>query len=168
MKSPICSFDAKTGVLCSKCEARLRGGDISQDDVDASTKLAKIADRNQDVNKFTLLRSVRVDGDVVLVLRSPDVSILRGNNTLSEKIESDFGQKVWFVESESSDRRFIEGLFNPLKVLSVNLFWLPDGNKLTKVIASGNVARSRFNLAKVQKIAKAVRNIELFVEFEQR
>jgi transcription antitermination factor NusA-like protein len=168
LKSPICSFDAKTGVLCSKCEEKLRGGDISQDDVDASTKLARIADRNQEVNKFTLLRGVRVDGDVVLVLRSPDVSLLRGNNALSEKIESDFGHKVWFVESEASDRRFIEGLFHPIRVLSVNLFWLPDGNKLTKVMASGNVARSRFDLSKVQKIAKAVRNIELLVEFEQR
>jgi hypothetical protein len=53
-------------------------------------------------------------------------------------------------------------------VLSVNLFWLPDGNKLTKVIASGNIARSRFDLSKVQKIAKAVRNIELLVEFDQK
>ena len=168
LKSPICSFDAKTGVLCAKCETKLRAGDITQDDVDASNKLAKIADRNQDVNKFTLLKGVRVDGDVVLVLRSPDVSALRSNGALSERIESDFGQKVWFVESEASDRRFIEGLFHPLRVLSVNLFWLPDGNKLTKVIASGNVSRSRFDLGKVQKIAKAVRNIELLVEFDKK
>jgi hypothetical protein len=146
----------------------LGAGHITQDDVEASTKLAKIADKNQDVNKFTLVRGVRVDGDLVLVLRSSDVIAVRGNEALAEKIESDFGQKVWFVESEASDRRFIEGLFHPLKVLSVNLFWLPDGNKLTKVIASGNVARSRFNLGKVQKIAKAVRNIELMVEFDQK
>ena len=168
LKSPICSFDAKTGVLCSKCEAKLVAGDITHDDVEASTKLARIADRNQDVNKFTLLRGVRVDGDIVLVLRSPDVNAVRGNSALSERIESDFGQKVWFVESEASDRRFIEGLFLPLKVLSVNLFWLPDGNKLTKVIASGNIAKSRFDLGKVQKIVKAVRNIELLVEFDQK
>ena len=167
MKSPICSFDAKTGVLCSKCEAKLRAGDITQDDVDASTRLARIADRNQDINKFTLLRGLRVDGDVVLVLRSTDVNAIKGSSSLSDRIESDFGQKVWFVESESSDRRFIEGLFHPLRVLSVNLFWLPDGNKLTKVLASGNTSRARFDLEKVQKIAKAVRNIDLLVEFEQ-
>lgn len=168
LKSPICSFDAKTGVLCSKCEARLGAGDITQDDVDASTKLTRIAEKNQDVNKFTLLRGVRVDGDVVLVLRSPDVSVLRSNSTLSGRIETDFGQKVWFVESEASDRRFIEGLFHPIRVLSVNLFWLPDGSKLTKVIASGNISKLRFNVGKFQKIAKAVRNIELIVEFEQK
>ncbi len=168
MKSPICTFDAKTGVLCSKCEAKLQTGDITQDDVEASIRLTKIAEKSQDANKFTLLRGVRVDEDFVVVLRSPDVSVLRGNSALSERIESDFGQKVWFVESETSDRRFIEGLFHPLRVLSVNLFWLPDGNKLTKVIASGNVLKARFNLEKIQKIAKAVRNIELTVEFERQ
>lgn len=111
---------------------------------------------------------MKVDGDFVIVLRSPDVGLLRGNGALVERIESDFGQKIWFVESEATDRRFIEGLFQPVRVLSVNQFWMPDGNKLTKVIASGGVAKSRLNLDKVRKIAKAARNMELVVEFEQR
>lgn len=168
LKSPICTFDAKTGVLCSKCDAKLRAGDITQDDVDASIRLARMGEKNQDVNKFTLMRAVRVDSDFVVVLRSPDVITLRGNPSLLERIESDFGHKVWLVESEASDRRFIEGIFNPLRVISVNQFWMPDGNKLTKVIVSGNLARARVDLDKIKKIAKAVRNIELVVEFDQR
>ncbi|HKX82420.1 MAG TPA: hypothetical protein VJL54_09215 [Nitrososphaera sp.] len=168
MKSPICTFDAKTGVLCSKCEAKLRAGDLSKDDVDASIGLARLAEKNQDVNKFTLQKAFRVGNDFVVVLRSPDVSVLRSNSALAERIESDFGRRVWFVESEASDRRFIEGLFHPLRVSSVNQFWLPDGYKLTKVIASGNLPRSRVDIEQVKKIAKAVRNIELTVEVEQR
>jgi transcription antitermination factor NusA-like protein len=166
VKSPICPFDAKSGVLCAKCEAKLRSGGISQDDVDASIKLTKIADKSPDVNKFTLVRGARVDGDYVLVLRSPDVVAMRSNPDLAERIESDFGQKVWFVESEASDRRFIENLFHPVRVLSVNLFWLPDGNKLTKVVAAGNAQKPRVNIERIQKIAKAVRSIELLVEFQ--
>jgi transcription antitermination factor NusA-like protein len=72
---------------------------------------------------------------------------------------------VCVVEYEASDRRFIENLFHPAKVLSVNLFWLPDGNKLTKVIVAG---KPLVNIEKIQKIAKAVRSIELLVEFENR
>jgi hypothetical protein len=53
-------------------------------------------------------------------------------------------------------------------VVSVNLFWLPDGNKLTKAIVTGDGKRARVNIEKVQKIAKAVRNIELLVEFKSR
>ena len=168
MKSPICSFDAKTGVLCAKCEAKLQSGGLTQDDVDASIKLAGFAERSPDAGKFTLIRAARVDGDYVLVLRSSDIAALRGNSALAERIESEFGQKVWFVESESSDRGFVESLFHPVKILSVNLFWLPGGEKLTKVVAAGGRQKQRVNIEKVQKIAKAVRSIELLVEFEPK
>jgi transcription antitermination factor NusA-like protein len=165
LKTPICSFDAKSGVLCRTCEAKLKSGTITQDDIDAAKKLINLADRNQEINKFTLIRGTRVNGDFVLVLRGHDVSILRGNQDLVNKIEKEMGQKVWFFETEASDRRFIENLFHPIKVLSVNFFWLPEANKLTKIVLSGDPKHTQFNLEKIQKIAKAVRNIELLVEF---
>lgn len=168
MKSLICPFDARSGVLCSKCESKLETGGITRDDVEAAIRLARLADRSQDVDRFTLLRGVKVDDDFVLVLRSRDVVALRGDSHLADKIEGEFGQKVWFVESEAADRRFVEGLLYPLTVLSVNLFWLPDGNKLTKAIMAGDGKRARVNIEKIVKIAKAVRNIELLIEFENR
>ncbi len=165
MKTPICSFDAKSGVLCRTCEAKLKSGRITQDDIDAAKKLINLADRNQEINKFTLVRGTRVNGDFVLVLRGQDVSVLRGNQELTSKIEKEMGEKVWVVEAEASDRRFIETLFHPNKVLSVNFFWLPEANKLTKVVVADDGKNAQLNLEKVQKIAKAVRNIELLIEF---
>ena len=165
MKTPICSFDAKSGVLCRTCEAKLKSGSITQDDIDAAKKLINLADRNQEINKFTLVRGTRVNGDFVLVLRGQDVSVLRGNQELTSKIEKEMGEKVWVVEAEASDRRFIETLFHPIKVLSVNFFWLPEANKLTKVVVADDGKNAQLNLEKVQKIAKAVRNIELLIEF---
>ncbi|MDQ3727206.1 MAG: hypothetical protein M3307_03095, partial [Thermoproteota archaeon] len=158
-------FDAKSGMLCRTCEAKLKSGSITQDDIYAAKKLISLADRNQEINKFTLIRGTRVNGDFVLVLRGHDVSVLRGNQELVNKIEKEMGQKVWFVETEASDRRFIETLFHPIKVLSVNFFWLPEANKLTKVVVADDGKNAQLNLEKVQKIAKAVRNIELLIEF---
>jgi len=152
-------------VLCRTCEAKLKSGSITQDDIDAAKKLINLADRNQEINKFTLVRGTRVNGDFVLVLRGQDVSVLRGNQELTSKIEKEMGEKVWFVEAEASDRRFIETLFHPNKVLSVNFFWLPEANKLTKVVVADDGKNAQLDLEKVQKIAKAVRNIELLIEF---
>jgi hypothetical protein len=166
LKTPICSFDAKSGVLCRKCETKLKSGSITQDDVEAATKLIGLADRNQEVNKFTLIRATRVHGDFVLVFRGSDVSVLRSNEALANNIEKQMGQKVWFVETEASERQFIESLFHPLKVLSVNFFWLPQANKLTKVIIADNAKNTPVNIEKIQKIAKAIKNIELLVEFK--
>ncbi|MDQ3977765.1 MAG: hypothetical protein M3264_14685 [Thermoproteota archaeon] len=150
------------------CEAKLKSGSITQDDVEAATKLIGLADRNQEINKFTLIRGTRVHGDFVLVFRGSDVSVLRRDEELASKIEKQIGQKVWFIETEASDRRFIESLLHPLKVLSVNFFWLPEANKLTKVIIADDGKNTSVNIDKVQKIAKAIRNIELLVEFNNQ
>jgi len=151
-------------VLCRNCEAKLKQGSITQDDIDATKKLSGLADHDPQINKFTLVRGTRVQGDFVLVLRGSDVSALRANKELASKIEKEMGQKVWFIETEASDRRFIENLFYPTKVLSVNFFWLPEANKLTKIIVAEDAKSASVNIEKVQKIAKAVRNIELLVE----
>jgi transcription antitermination factor NusA-like protein len=168
VKSLICSFDAKSGVLCSKCEAKLRSGSLTSQDVEASIKLTRLAERSPEISKFTLTKAAQADGDLVLVLRSSDVNAIRSNPAISEKIENEFQRRVWFVESEASDRSFVESLFYPVRVVTVNLFWLPDGSKMTKIIASGSAQKSKLGIDKISKIAKAVRNMDLLVEFEQK
>ena len=139
MKTPICTFDAKTGILCAKCETKLRLGHLTHADIEGAMKITKIAEHNQDVNKFTMISAAKVDDDFILILRGSDIIVLRTNTSLSKKFEDEFQSKVWFVEAEATDRRFIENLFFPAKVLTVNLIWLPDGNKLTKaIVTDGN------------------------------
>jgi hypothetical protein len=168
LKIPICTFDAKTGILCAKCETKLKLGHLKQADVEGAIKITKLAEHNQDINKFTMVGAAKVDGDFVLILRGSDISVLRANTMLPTKFEHEFQSKVWFVEAEATDKRFIENLFFPLRVQTVNLIWLPDGNKLTRVIIAGksNNPESKTTIEKIKKIAKEIRNIELLVEFE--
>ena len=167
MKTPICSFDAKTGTLCSKCEDKLRSGHLTQADVECAVKLVKIAERDQEINKFTMINAYHVNGDIVLVLQRSDLSALRSNVELSRKIEQQFENKVWFVEAEATDKRFLENLFFPARILTINLIWLPDGNKLTKVIVAAKDGQvSGINVEQIQKITKTVKNIDLLVDFE--
>ena len=169
MKTPICTFDAKTGILCAKCETKLRLVHLTHADIEGAMKITKIAEHNQDVNKFTMISAAKVDDDFILILRGSDIIVLRTNTSLSKKFEDEFQSKVWFVEAEATDRRFIENLFFPAKVLTVNLIWLPDGNKLTKVIVTdGNHSELESNVEKIKKIAKEIRNIELLVEVQQK
>ena len=167
MKTPICSFDAKTGTLCSKCEDKLRSGHLTQVDVECAVKLVKLAERDEEINKFTMVNAYQVNEDIVLVLQRSDLSILRSNVELGRRIQAQFQSKLWFVEAEATDKRFLENLFFPARILTINLIWLPDGNKLTKVIVTANNIRvSDINVEQIQKITKTVRNIELLVDFE--
>ena len=168
LKTPICSFDAKTGVLCAKCEERLRSSDLTQDEVHASIVLTRLAQRYSQVDKFSLVTAFKVETDFVLVMKGSDLLLIRSHEEIRVEMEKLFDARVWMVESDSSDRRFIENLLFPRRVLSVNLIWLPDGNKLTRVIMdSGKTSDPTNDINKIQKIAKKIKGIELLVEHKK-
>jgi hypothetical protein len=53
-----------------------------------------------------------------------------------------------------------------VKIVSINLVWLPDGNKLTKIIISKKKNQNtKIDTTLITKIAKEMRNIELLVEY---
>jgi transcription antitermination factor NusA-like protein len=174
LKAPICAFDAKTGILCAKCESKIKSGNLTYADVEASIKLSKLSEHNLDISKFTLAGALRIEEDLILLLRGSDILALRGNNVLLKQVEQAFNGKVWFIEAEATDRRFLENLFFPAKIVTVNLVWLPDGNKITRVIIAARKSGQQSSIStattieKIQKIAKFARNIELLVEFEQK
>jgi transcription antitermination factor NusA-like protein len=169
LKTPICTFDARVGILCGKCEAKLQSGRLKKTDVEGAIKITKLAEFDQEINKFTMAGASKVDDEFILKLRGSDISILHANNALLKKIEDEFKSKVWFVEAEASDRRFIENLIYPARVITVNLIWLPDGSKLTKVIVSTlNIQELQRNTEKIKRIAKEIRDLELLLEIQRQ
>jgi transcription antitermination factor NusA-like protein len=166
LKTPICSFDAKTGVLCAGCEAKLESGLLTPTDIEIAIKLTKLAEREEAVNTLSLISAAKLGVDSVLFFRGSDIVFLRSNPELLKKLESEFGGAVWFVEAKATDRKFIENLFFPSKVVSINFFWLPDGKKLTKVLVEGKDSKIASKATKIQDIAKELRNVELIIEYE--
>lgn len=166
MKTPICSFDAKTGSLCSKCESKFKTGHLSVGDVEASIKLTRLAEKNNIIDKFTLVGAYKIEEKLVLILTPSDISLLRSDIELLNKIKKEFNNNVWFVESGASERRFIENLIFPIKISSINLVWLPDGNKLTKIIISNKKNQNKkIDSSNITKLAKEIKNIELLIEY---
>jgi len=165
LKVPICTFDAKTGVLCPKCESRLKNGELSNVDVECSIKLIKLSHKNQDIDKLNLIGSQKIDEDYVLILKDSNVSHINSNDKLLSSVEEEFKGKVWFVDANSSIRRFLENLFFPIRILKTNMIWLPDGNQVTQVtIESKDYEKFISIIEKIKRIVNAVRKIELVVE----
>ncbi len=167
IKTPICAFDAKTGILCPKCEARLKGGHISEIDVEASIKLTKLAEKVPELDKVSLIRAQVVDDVYLLTFAAGNLNILRANPSLHRSIDEAMGGKTMLIEAGSTDRKMLEDIFYPVRILTVNVVWLPDGSKLTKVIIPGRkTGRFPLDVELIKKVVKAVRNIDLLVEFE--
>jgi transcription antitermination factor NusA-like protein len=166
LKTPICSFDAKTGILCSKCESKLKTGHLSIGDIEASIKLTRLAEKNNVIDKFTLVGAYKIEDKLILILPTADISTVRSDNELLNKIKKEFNNNVWFVESGATERRFIENLIFPVKISSINLVWLPDGNKITKIIISNKKNQNKkVDTNIITKIAKEIKNIELLIEY---
>ena len=167
MRLPICLADAKIGVLCPRCESRLDKGEISKVDVEVSFMLVKAAKFIPDLDNITLLRAYEIDDELMLVLGSGDVRKLLSNPEALKKLKEVVGRKLWITE-EGDERRFIEYLLYPLRVLTLNTVWLPDGSKMTRVIVSGRpYSKSPVDLEKVKKIIREIKGVELEIKFEK-
>ena len=169
MRVPICIFDAKTGVLCPKCENRLRNGELSKIDVESSIKLIKLSLKNQEIDKLNLIGSQKIEDDYVLILKDSNVGHINSNEKLISSVEKEFNGKVWFVEANSSIRRFLENLFFPIRILKTNMVWLPDGNQVTQVtIENKDYEKIARMVEKIKKIVHILRNVDLVVEISEK
>ena len=168
MKTPICTFDAKTGILCDMCENKLESGQITPSDVDGSMILAKLAQSNSEIDTMTLFGSKEIENEVILIFKSSDVRAIRSDKKLFDLIQQSFKKNVWVVESDSNDRRFLENLFYPVGIDNINFIWLPDGKKLTRVLIDIKKIKNikEKTLESIKKISLSIRKIELIVETE--
>ncbi len=169
MKLPICIFDAKNSVLCPPCERKVEDGELTKADVDASIKLAKLGKSNQDIDKFTLYSCREFDGNFVLSFSKNDIMIIRQSRVLYGLIQDQFQGKIWLVEAEENDKKFIQDMFFPTKILSINSVWAPGSVQITKAVVSGKwTPKFPINLETVIQIVKNARNLDIEIEFENK
>lgn len=157
------------GVLCPKCDAKLRSGQLTKTDVDIAIKLTKASEKNAEIGKMSLTKAIRVDGDYVLVVEPGSLAPLRRDPSLQKTLQGILGGKVWLTEANTTDRKELEDLFFPVRVANVNTVWLPDGSKLTKVVIPGKKTdRFPHDTEMITRILKETREMELMVEFEKQ
>jgi transcription antitermination factor NusA-like protein len=75
-------------------------------------------------------------------------------------------KSVRVLEYGVDDRKFLEDLFMPLSILTINTIWLPDGTTETRVILKRKRgSQMPFDLKALKEIASKVRKMSLRVEF---
>lgn len=169
LRTPICSFDAMNGILCPQCESKLGSGKITNADVEASIKLVQLSQKIPQIGKFTLDSCQESNGNYVLYLSNADIMTVRQSRELYRILQHEFSGKIWLVEIGSDNKKFIEDLFFPIKILTINQVWALGGLRKTKVIVSGRrTLRFPIDIETVIAISKEIRKIELVVEFEKK
>ena len=165
---PICGFDAKNAVLCPQCEAKVDAGELTKADVDASITLARIAKTNKEIENFSLYSCKEFSGNFIIALDKNNIMSIRQSRTLYRLIQDQFKEKIWLVEAEETDKKFIQDLFFPTKILVINTVWA-GGVQKTKAVVSGKwTPKFPIDIKKVIEIVKNTRNLDIEIEFEDK
>ncbi len=111
--------------------------------------------------------AVAVDKTLALVVGYGDVPRLLGyGGKIMKVLSEETGRKVRVLEYGVDDRKFLEDLFAPLSIMTINTIWLPDGTTETRVILrKRRGVQPPFDVKALKEIARMVRNMVLRVEF---
>jgi transcription antitermination factor NusA-like protein len=128
MKTPICFFCAKSGVLCPRCQEKMDRGEITDADVEVSKWFINYEAKNPQLKDYTIHRTVKV-GRMMIIMVSGGVA---SNRTLLAKVSKQLSDEkrmnVRIVEKTSSIKRLLEQIVTPARVMGANTVWLPDGS----------------------------------------
>lgn len=128
MKIPICHFCAKSKILCPMCQDKLNKGEISQADIEISEMLIEFEEKYPHIRDVTLVKAVKPKPNVILALYISKDELRQVFNKISKEIQDKRGILLKFVKKTSSIRKIIDDIISPVKVVSINTIWLPDGS----------------------------------------
>lgn len=128
MKIPICHFCAKSKILCPICQDKLSKGEISQADIEVSEILIELEEKYPHIKDITLVKAVKPNSNTILALYISKDELRQVLNKISKEIQDKKGILLKFVKKTSSIRKMIDDIISPVKVVSINTIWLPDGS----------------------------------------
>jgi len=167
LKMGLCSFCLKSGILCQKCLAKVKSGEISELDLKIARLLMSLEEKYPSLQNVYFHKAIDADGTLAIVVGPGDVPRLLGyGGRIVRAIGDETGKNVRVLESGVDDRKFLEDLFAPVSIMTINTIWLPDGSTETRVILRRRRgARASFDVKALKDIAGKVRNITLRVEY---
>jgi len=163
----LCSFCLKSGILCQKCLAKLKSGEVSETDLKVARLLLSLEEKFPSLQNVYFHRTVDTDRTLALVVGPGDVPRLLGyGGRIVKTLSEETGKNIRVLENGVDDRKFLEDLFAPLNIVTINTIWLPDGSTETRVILGRRRGmRSSLDVKALAEIASKVRNMTLRVEF---
>lgn len=167
MKTALCSFCLRSGILCQKCLDKVNSGEITDLDLRIARLLLSLEETYPSLQNVYFHKAVDAGKTLAIIVGKGDVPRLLGyGGKIIKALGEKTGKTIRVLEYGSDDRKFLEDLFAPLSIVTVNTIWLPDGSTETRVILRKKGGRQLpFDVKALMEIARKVRNLTLRVEF---
>jgi len=154
-------------MLCQKCLGKLESGEVSELDLKIARLLLSLEEKYPALQNVYFHGAVDVGKTLAIVVGLGDVPRILGfGGKIIKALGEETGKSVRVLEYGVDDRKFLEDLFAPLDILTINTIWLPDGTTETRVILrKRRGSQPPFDVKALKEIARKVRNMTLRVEF---
>jgi len=169
VKTILDAFCVKSGILCRRCEEKLERGLVTELDLKVIQKMVELEKTNPILEDITYHRAVEADDMMAILVDKRDLpKLLVGGAKVVKDLGETFGKRVRLISYGGDDRGFLEDLFTPMSILTINTIWIPDGTTETKVILTGRRPKKMpIDADVVQKIAHELKGMTLRIEFER-
>jgi len=166
VKTELCNFCLKSGILCSKCQGKLKSGKVSEADFSIARLLLSLEEQYPTLQDVHFYKAVEADKILAILVGKGDVPrLLSHGGKIVKAIGEKTGKTVRILEYGVSERKFLEDLFVPLSILTINKIWLHDGTTETRVILKRGRRKRLPNIKAAKEIAQKLKGIILRVEF---
>jgi len=164
VKAELCQFCLRSGILCSKCKRKVEKGEVSKLDLEIARLLVSMEDTYPPLQDVNFHKAIEANGVLAIIVKRGDIAkMLSYGGKITKLLEKKIKKSIRVLEYNSNERKFLEDLFAPLNILTINKIWLPDGSTETRVILKRK--RSSLNISAMKEIAKKVQGMTLRVEF---
>ena len=167
MKTELCDFCLKSGILCPSCQRKIKSGAISEIDLKIARMLLSLETTYPSLQDVYFHKTVEANRVLAIVVGQGDVArLLSYGGKILKALRKKVGKRIRVLEQGVDDRKFLEDLFAPLSIITINRIWIPDGTTETRVILRKSGRRlPLINVEALKEIAKELRGITLRVEF---
>lgn len=129
MKTRVCRVCALSGVFCEKCEEMINKGEVKDIELSIAKILYEVEGKFKELQNVFLEQVIELNDSELLVLISSS-SYLNPSfiANISKFLSEKFMKKVRVVEKSKDVKRLANQILYPIKILSVNEVWSPDGS----------------------------------------
>lgn len=128
MKTPICYFCAKSGVLCPRCQEKLDKGEVTDADVEVSKWFIESELKNPGLKDYVIHKTVKLPRMMVIMVSGGSGANRALLSKISKQLSDEKRMNVRIIEKTSSIKRLLEQIVTPARVMGANTVWLPDGS----------------------------------------
>jgi len=169
LEFPVCIFDLRTGVLCSKCERKIREGELTSDDLEIMRLLVDLEKKFPQLSSLVYYRTLKIAPYLFVFFIDRSLSSLSKSveaelrNALSEKT----GLKVRLLEIRKDWNAFLQNLVAPARVLTVNKVWLPDQTTELRVLVDDEKLLTAPSSV-LSEVVKKMMNLSVSFDFQRK